>query len=98
MSRPPSCRGLLAFLAVFGLLLVPSSGRAQRSEEVQFSTADKVELHGTFYFPQKSKAPCAILLHRLGGSREQKGWDSLATLLQKDYAVLAFDFRGHGDS
>jgi hypothetical protein len=80
-------------------LALLSEGRAlSASEEVQFDTVDKVELHGTFYAPGKSKAPCVILLHKFGGSRDEHGWDQLAQLLQKEYAVLRFDFRGHGDS
>ena len=78
-------------------VLAPSMGRAQKSEEVQFGTADKVE-PGTFYSAGRAKAACVILLHKYGGNRQQNGWDQLATELQKDYAVLSFDFRGHGDS
>jgi pimeloyl-ACP methyl ester carboxylesterase len=81
-----------------GAALAPAAARAQKSEEVQFDTTDKVELHGTFYPSMKSKAPCVILLHKLGGNRDEHGWDQLAQVLQKDYAVLRFDFRGHGDS
>ena len=94
-----SCRGWvwMAIVSV-GAALAPAAARAQKSEEVQFDTTDKVELHGTFYPSMKSKAPCVILLHKLGGNRDEHGWDQLAQVLQKDYAVLRFDFRGHGDS
>jgi hypothetical protein len=37
-------------------------------------------------------------LHNIGGNRQQTGWDELADRLSKDFAVLSFDFRGHGDS
>jgi hypothetical protein len=81
------------------LVLSPATLGAQKaSEEVQFDTADKVEIHGTFYPPGKPKAPCVLLLHKLGGNRDEHGWAQLAQTLQKDYAVLRFDFRGHGDS
>src|SRR5262249_45405824 len=44
-------------------------------------------------------APCVLLLHNIGGHRKQEGWDVLAQRFQeKGYAVLSFDFRGHGDS
>jgi hypothetical protein len=90
-----SCGVLAGLTLIFG----PAPGRAaDKSEEVQFETADFVELRGTFYASQKPKAPCVILLHKFGGKRIDKGWDDLATSLQKDYAVLSFDFRGHGDS
>jgi pimeloyl-ACP methyl ester carboxylesterase len=90
----------LVWTFVLGAVVILSPAlRAQKaSEEVQFDTADKVEIHGSFYAPGKSKAPCVLLLHKLGGSRDENGWDQLARALQKDYAVLRFDFRGHGDS
>ena len=90
------CRGRFgSSLALLSLILIP---RASRADEVQFESPDKVELHGTFY-PGTKKSPCAILLHKIGGNRQQKGWDDLAQELKKaDYAVLSFDFRGHGDS
>jgi len=82
-------------LGVVALAMIPAAARA---DEVQFDTADKVELKGTFY-PGTKKSPCVILLHKLGGNRQQKGWEDLAQALnKKDYAVLSFDFRGHGDS
>jgi hypothetical protein len=37
-------------------------------------------------------------LHKFGGNRQQKGWDELAQALSKEFSVLSFDFRGHGDS
>jgi pimeloyl-ACP methyl ester carboxylesterase len=95
------CRGrwLVFFLAGVALALAPAAGRAQTSQEVQFDTADKVELRGTLYPSVRGKsAPCVILLHKYGGNRQQNGWKQLAEALQKDYTVLSFDFRGHGDS
>jgi len=86
-----------------GLTLIVLS-QANASEKVNFDTVDGVSLEGT-YWPSKdgTKAPCALLLHsfesKKGGSRSQEGWESLATALNdKGYAVLSFDFRGHGNS
>jgi pimeloyl-ACP methyl ester carboxylesterase len=69
-------------------------------EKVRFETADHVELKGTFYPSERGKkAPSVILLHKTGGNSQEEGWDSLAVELQKKgFAVLAFDFRGHGNS
>jgi pimeloyl-ACP methyl ester carboxylesterase len=86
---------MLVSIIATALLMNPSPGW---SEEVQFDTADKVELHGTFFPSSKAKAPCVILLHGLKGNRDQNGWKELAQVLSKDFAVLSFDFRGHGDS
>jgi pimeloyl-ACP methyl ester carboxylesterase len=69
-------------------------------QAVQFQTADWVQLDGTFYPSDRGKqAPCVLLLHQLGGNSRQEGWEDLAADLQAaGYAVLAFDFRGHGKS
>lgn len=96
MQRLALVRPVLGLLAALTWFMAP--GMASAQEEVQFETADKVELHGTFYAGGKAKAPCVILLHKTGGSRDAKGWKDLAQALNKDFAVLAFDFRGHGES
>src|SRR5437660_6786405 len=69
-------------------------------ERVRFDTVDQVELHGTFYPSSKGKrSSCVLLLHALGKDSQHEGWDKLAKELQsKGYAVLSFDFRGHGKS
>lgn len=91
-------RQLLAGLVVG---FFPSLAPAQPlTQEVRFETVDRVDLKGTFY-PSKggNKSPCVLLLHELGGNRTQNGWDELAKALQAaGFAVLSFDFRGHGDS
>jgi hypothetical protein len=91
-------RSFHLWLAAAALLVVPLGLAAQGPEEVQFETADKVELHGSFFAPAKARAPCIILLHKYGGSRQQQGWKELTRELQKEFAVLTFDFRGHGES
>jgi alpha-beta hydrolase superfamily lysophospholipase len=102
MQRLLSIRAGATLIAAGTFLVTHSGARAQdkekTGEEIQFETADKVELRGKFYASKKSKAPCAILLHNLGGNRQQKGWEDLAEKLSNDFAVLSFDFRGHGDS
>ena len=90
---------LLATLATFQ----PAYGQV-KSEEVSFETVDGVKIKGDFWAsPMGKKAPVALLLHEFhfhaGGARGADGWKSLANALSaKGYAVLTFDFRGHGDS
>lgn len=71
-----------------------------KSWPVWFESADQVQLSGTFYPSQHGKeAACVLLVHKIGGNSQQEGWDALATELQKQgFAVLRFDFRGHGNS
>jgi hypothetical protein len=86
---------LILFLAP-----VSSFGQMEKSEEITFFTADHVEVAGTYYEGGRGKlSPCVLFLHRFGGDRKQPGWSKLAlSLQQKGYAVLSFDFRGHGQS
>jgi hypothetical protein len=76
------------------------AARAAEPEKVKFDTVDFVEIQGRFYPSAKGKkAPCVLLLHKIGGNSHEGKWDALAEALQKkDIAVLSFDFRGHGDS
>jgi pimeloyl-ACP methyl ester carboxylesterase len=82
------------------LLYRPAYAQTANAEEVAFFTTDHVELVGTFFPSAKAgKSPCVLLLHRIGGSRKDAGCETLAQALQKTgYAVLSFDFRGHGES
>jgi hypothetical protein len=72
----------------------------QRNPVVPITTVDGVELVGKYYrSPNSKEGPCAILLHKYGSDRSKGDWDLLARALQeKGYAVLTFDFRGHGES
>lgn len=98
-----SCGRWVAAFALVGVLVASTrevTAQAGATEKVRFDTFDRVTLRGTFYPSTKgSKAPCVLLLHPLGGNSAQEGWGALAKALQeKGFAVLAFDFRGHGDS
>ena len=74
------------------------AGQRSAGERVLFHSADQVELVGTFY-PGSRKSPCVLLFHGVGERRSARAWQPLAQLLhQKGYAVLTFDFRGHGQS
>jgi hypothetical protein len=99
MHRTLSGRALVVLLTGWLATALPRGAWAQ--EDVRFETFDKVELKGTFYPSTlaNKQPPCVILLHKLGGSRTQEGWDDLAKKLQqKGFAVLSFDFRGHNES
>jgi pimeloyl-ACP methyl ester carboxylesterase len=89
-----------SLLAGFALACWPQAGHGAEPERVKFDTYDQVEIHGTYYpGDMTSKSPCALVLHALGGSSREEGWDNLAKELQKKhFAVLLFDFRGHGES
>jgi pimeloyl-ACP methyl ester carboxylesterase len=93
-------------LAAGLVLAIPQTGLGQKDKPeepatpVKFDTDDGVTIQGTFYPGKKGgDAPCVLLLHELRGSSQQKGWDEVARKFQaKGFAVLKFDFRGHGKS
>src|SRR5438552_10225942 len=89
-----------AVLAGVAFICWPQATRAAEPERVKFDTFDQVEIHGTYYPGELgNKSPCALVLHAPGGSSREEGWDNLAKELQKKhFAVLLFDFRGHGES
>src|SRR3989442_13084619 len=97
-------RRLAALLAALALGFVAESGHGQgaagaKPDQIKFDTADGVKIRGHFYAAAKRNAPVVMILHALGEKSTQKGYTELAEALQKkDYNVLTFDFRGHGNS
>jgi pimeloyl-ACP methyl ester carboxylesterase len=68
---------------------------------VPITTADGVELDGTYYRNPKAgrDAPCVMMVHKFGADRSKNDWVALALKLQESgFAVLTFDLRGHGGS
>jgi len=97
--------GLLALGLAAALLVPPGALAQEKKERFEATTADGVKLVGDFYPSEKGKrAPVVLLLHSVGQTRSgepqsRRNFGKLPELLQKEgYAVLAFDFRGHGDS
>jgi pimeloyl-ACP methyl ester carboxylesterase len=104
---------VLAF-ALSGLSQTPPGGAAKSPSpsapaepgsetRVPITTADGVELDGTYFRSQKPgrDAPCIILVHKFGADRSKTDWINLARALQAAEfapAVLTFDLRGHGNS
>ncbi len=93
---------LAGAVLALGIAIPPSQVPAQDGkggEAVKITTIDGVELHGTFYPGEKPKSPTIIMLHAIGDSAvNKKDYISLAQALQPNYAVMLFDFRGHGKS
>ena len=66
----------------------------QTIEKPMLSAADGTKIAYTYYDNPSGKA--IILLHILGGSKAD--WLGFAELIKNNYAAIAIDFRGHGDS
>lgn len=66
-------------------------------KEVNFKTTDGFTIYGTYYKPNATNAKGLILLHMLRTDRSH--WRNFAySLMNKGYAVIAIDLRGHGQS
>ena len=102
-SSPILLLGVAALVAVG--VSAPAHGQAKiETTEVNFPSADGVELQGVLYKSVKpGPQPCVILLHSPTVA-DNKGsatgdWHGLAqTLAGEGFNVLRFDFRGHGKS
>jgi hypothetical protein len=96
---------VMGFLAAWTLTVSGASAQAPKLEgpkQAEIVTVDQVELRGKFFpGPKAKETPCVLMLHALGENENStnKEWLGLAKALQgKGYAVLTFDFRGHGES
>ena len=70
-----------------------------QAKPIKLVTTDGVILHGQYSTPRKltDKHPAVILIHQ-GGSDHSEWNFMLPSLLSKNYVVLAYDVRGHGQS
>src|SRR5215204_1105608 len=66
-------------------------------QRVNFESADKVQIIGTFYESPKANSPAVLMLHQWGDNRAS--YDEFARKIQaKCFGVLAIDGRGFGES
>lgn len=100
LEIPFMSRIYAAGLFVLCSLVVLPAAAQERSEKVRVTTVDSVELIGNFYpcTDPKIKNPATVLMLHPVGSPPKKNWTNLAETLQKKFAVMTFDFRGHGNS
>lgn len=88
-------------LDITGPEVPPGPGRVYPITEVSFASNDGVQVSALFGALSGSQAlPVVILLHDLGGDKGDwlSGTSAYVELLEHDYAVLAIDMRGHGDT
>ena len=73
------------------------SSAPQGAKAVRIVTSDGWQLAAWYYAPKRDNAPGVILLHQRGA--DKSSWGVLPVkLLAEDFAVLAIDLRGHGES
>ncbi|MEP1096499.1 MAG: alpha/beta fold hydrolase [Cyclobacteriaceae bacterium] len=87
-------------ILLFFWLSTVSTARDAKSvvKEVRFRTDDNVEIRGSYYTHDQS-GPGILLMHQCMEGSDRNSWASVANkLAEEGYHVLAFDFRGYGDS
>jgi uncharacterized protein len=69
------------------------------AEDVWFTTADSVRLHGWFFTSvvRETESPTIIYFHGNGGNISNVGWVG-ERFAQRGFNVLLFDYRGYGRS
>jgi len=71
-------------------------------QDISFKNSKGHTLMGVLYVPEKKymqKYPAVIVCHGLGGNKDAKNKVALAeSLFEENFAVLRFDFSGHGKS
>ena len=87
-------------LQIIGPDLSEGPGRVYPISAVSFPSNDGVEVSALFGTPEADSLPVVILLHDLGGNKSDwlNATDTYAALLERGYAVLALDMRGHGNT
>jgi pimeloyl-ACP methyl ester carboxylesterase len=94
---------LLALLVALAALVFSGQALASSRHDTSVTMADGAKLAATLWLPDGTPPvggwPALVLFHGLGGSREDMNkLAQLAFLPGDQYAVLAYDARGHGDS
>ena len=74
-----------------------STSQIPAPQTIKITSAENVEIIGTFYESPKANLPAVLLLHQWGSDR--KSYGNFAKRLQtKGFGVLAIDGRGFGES
>ena len=104
-TPPPTAVTLLPLIPTVDLTHVPGANdptAAARPSggavplEVEATAGDGTALRG-LYYPLARSAPAVLLLHMLGGAKED--WENVAADMQAaGFIVLAVDLRGHGET
>jgi predicted acyl esterase len=92
-----------ALAAALVLFVGEAAGSATSRQEVTIPMDDGVPIAATLHLPDGTPPaegwPAVVFMHGLAGNREQMNVLAAASgFVGQDYAVLAFDARGHGQS
>jgi predicted acyl esterase len=94
---------LIAILAAAAIALVAAGGASAFTKtDATIVMDDGVSLATTLYLPEGTPPaagwPAILMLHGLGGKRQDMNALAEAFFVPQGYAVLTYDVRGHGES
>jgi dienelactone hydrolase len=76
-----------------------AAANSANSSDASFKTYDLVELHASFEMPLGVPAPIPVVLLLHGYGEDRRVWkDFSQELMNRGWAVMALDLRGHGES
>ncbi len=70
-------------------------------DKIEFTTSDNIRIAGNFYYAagtEKTGQPLIVLIHQFRSNKEQWPKDFTDSLVVKNYKVIAYDIRSHGES
>lgn len=71
------------------------------SEKLQFVTSDNLKIAGNYFYAEgkdKTRQPLIVLIHQFRSNKDQWAKSFIDSLVSKNYKVLAYDIRSHGES
>ncbi|MCE1165719.1 MAG: alpha/beta hydrolase [Bacteroidetes bacterium] len=72
-----------------------------KSEKVTINTSDNIKLAGNYYYAkgkEQTREPLIVLIHQFKASKEQWPDSFIDSLVSKNYKVITYDIRSHGES
>jgi hypothetical protein len=72
-----------------------------KKDRVDLITEDKINIAADYYYlsdKKDARQPLIVLIHQFRSNKEQWDKNFIDTLLSKNYKVLAYDIRSHGES
>ncbi len=93
---------ILACCALFAVWTASAQAEAWTKTDQKLPMSDGAQIATSFYEPVTAPPvggwPAIVMFHGLGGTRASMNTIAELTFANEGYAVLTFDFRGHGES
>lgn len=82
--------------------ILPTERKSKKmNEDITFTTSDNIKIKGTYYYNNvdvSKKQPLIILIHQFMSDRGQWKEELIDSLVARNYKVITYDIRNHGES